>query len=126
MLRYFDTAARQHHEDEECDLFPALMEALAGSDPVCIRELTDALRTEHRALAAAWERLREPLQRIAAGRPADVSTAQAEALVAQYERHLEREDGELLPLAARVLDDAQVAALGRAMAARRGVRTTER
>ncbi|MBM3387317.1 MAG: hemerythrin domain-containing protein, partial [Betaproteobacteria bacterium] len=48
VLRYFDSAARHHHEDEEQDLFPALLEAMAGSDAVCIRELTSALLAEHR------------------------------------------------------------------------------
>lgn len=41
-MRYFDTAAR-HHEDEEQDLFPALLESMAGSDAVCLRELTASL-----------------------------------------------------------------------------------
>lgn len=29
VMRYFDTAARHHHEDEEQDLFPALLESMA-------------------------------------------------------------------------------------------------
>ena len=40
VMRYFDTAAVDHHADEEVDLFPALIEAMAGSDAVCLRELT--------------------------------------------------------------------------------------
>ena len=43
VMRYFDTAARDHHADEEEDLFPALLEAMAGSDAVCLRALTDGL-----------------------------------------------------------------------------------
>src|SRR5215472_17762851 len=39
VIRYFDSAARDHHADEEQDLFPALLEPVPGSDPVCIREL---------------------------------------------------------------------------------------
>ncbi|HVL59656.1 MAG TPA: hemerythrin domain-containing protein [Burkholderiaceae bacterium] len=122
VLRYFDTAARDHHADEERDLFPALHEALAGSDPICVRELTDALTHEHRALEAAWVRLRDPLQRIAAGEPAMLAPADVDAPVSLYERHLEREDGELLPMAERLLDDAQLARLGQAMSERRGLR----
>jgi hypothetical protein len=34
VMRYFDTSARHHHADEEEDLFPALIEAMAGSDAV--------------------------------------------------------------------------------------------
>jgi len=43
VMRYFDTSAVHHHADEEADLFPALLEAIPGSDPVCLRELVDAL-----------------------------------------------------------------------------------
>ncbi len=48
VMRYFDTAAKHHHEDEEKDLFPALIESVAGSDPVCLREMTQAFMAEHR------------------------------------------------------------------------------
>ena len=30
VMRYFDTAARDHHADEEEDLFPALLDAMAA------------------------------------------------------------------------------------------------
>src|SRR3546814_7605088 len=40
VMRYFDTAAVQHHADEEVDLFPMLIESMAGSDAVCIRNMT--------------------------------------------------------------------------------------
>jgi len=40
LIRYFDLSAQQHHHDEEQDLFPALVESIAGSDPMCLRELT--------------------------------------------------------------------------------------
>jgi hypothetical protein len=49
-MRYFDTAARHHHEDEELDLFPALLECVAGPDAVCLRQLTAALCSDHRLL----------------------------------------------------------------------------
>lgn len=48
VIRYFDTAARHHHEEEEQDLFPALMESMAGSDAVCLRELTSSLCVDSR------------------------------------------------------------------------------
>ena len=54
VIRYFDSSAPHYHEDEERDLFPALLEALSGSDPVCLRELTESLADEHRELARLW------------------------------------------------------------------------
>lgn len=121
VLRYFDSAAQHHHEDEEKDLFPALLESMAGSDPVCLRELTDALRAEHRVLDAAWQRVRVSLAQVAAGTSAQLSSGDVEALVGGYERHLEREDTELLPMAARLLSDDELARIGKAMRERRGI-----
>ncbi len=43
VMRYFDTSAKDHHADEETDLFPAIMESMAGSDAVCIRDLSESL-----------------------------------------------------------------------------------
>jgi len=121
VMRYFDTAAVHHHEDEEQDLFPALLESMAGSDAVCIREITDGLVRDHRALEVAWRRVRATLVRIAAGENVALESADVEALVGLYERHIEVEERELLPMAARLLDDDELARIGRAMRERRGI-----
>ena len=121
VMRYFDSSARHHHEDEEIDLFPALLESMAGSDPVCLRELTGALTDEHRALDAAWRRVRAALAEIAAGSATHLSSADVEALVRTYEQHIEREEKELLPMAARLLSDADLARIGKSMRERRGI-----
>jgi hemerythrin-like domain-containing protein len=121
VMRYFDSAAAQHHDDEEEDLFPALLESMAGSDAVCLRDLTDALKGEHRALAADWQRVRSALERIAAGTSAHLPQDDVEALIGRYERHIEREETELLPMAARLLSDDELARIGRAMRRRRGI-----
>lgn len=121
VMRYFDTAAVHHHADEEADLFPALLEAMAGSDAVCLRELTESLKDEHRELETCWARVRDVLQHVAAGRNAVLDAAHVAALVDGYQRHIEREDNELLPMAERLLDDAALARIGGAMRARRGI-----
>jgi len=120
-MRYFDSSALQHHADEEEDLFPALLESMAGSDAVCLRDLTDALKADHRALDADWQRVRAALERIAAGTSAHLSSDDVEALIGRYERHIEREEKELLPMAARLLSDDELARIGRAMRERRGI-----
>jgi hemerythrin-like domain-containing protein len=121
LMRYFDTAARDHHADEEDDLFPALIESMAGSDAVCIRELTARLCAEHRELEARWDGLRAVLERVVAGEPVLLEASEVEAMVGLYERHLEREDSELLPMAERLLSDAELDRVGRAMRERRGI-----
>jgi len=121
VMRYFDIAARDHHADEEHDLFPALLEAMAGSDAVCLRQLTDTLRGEHRQLEALWHALRPQLSAIAAGSAAGLDERAVDALIRGYQSHIEREDGELLPLAARLLDATALAHMGQAMRTRRGI-----
>jgi len=95
VLRYFDTAAKDHHADEETDLFPALIESMAGSDAVCIRELIDSLTLDHRALGSRFIRL--------------------------YERHIAREEAELLPMVSRLLGADSLNEIGKSMRERRGI-----
>jgi hemerythrin-like domain-containing protein len=121
VLRYFDTAAVQHHADEEEDLFPALLESMAGSDPVCLRDLTGFLSSEHRQLEARWRRLRAALRGIVAGETQMLDGAEVEAFASLYASHIEREEKELLPMAQRLLGDAELDAVGRAMRMRRGI-----
>ncbi|GAB1580043.1 hemerythrin domain-containing protein [Bordetella petrii] len=120
VLRYFDTAAVQHHRDEEDDLFPALIESMAGSDAVCLHALVDGLTQEHRQLEAAWRHLHGALEELSAGRAAALDAAEVDAFCARYAAHIQREEDELLPMAARLLDDRALADIGRAMRARRG------
>ncbi len=121
VLRYFDTAAKDHHADEETDLFPALIESMAGSDAICLRELVDSLLADHRTIDALWQRLRPKLAAIAAGEALGLRPEDVNPLIALYERHIAREETELLPMAARLLSDAELERIGRAMRLRRGV-----
>lgn len=121
LMRYFDTAAKHHHADEEDDLFPALIESMAASDAVCIREITEALCAEHRQLEARWETLRVVLARVMAGESVMLDPVAVDAFVELYERHIAREEDELLPMAGRLLSDEELDRLGRAMRERRGI-----
>ncbi len=121
VMRYFDRAAVDHHADEEEDLFPALLEAMAGSDAVCLRDLVDALTQQHRELGALWQVLREALVGIAAGDATALTAALVESFISAYTQHLTLEDNELLPMAARLIDDATLQQIGRAMRLRRGI-----
>ena len=119
VLRYFDLAAPNHHADEEDDLFPALIESMAGSDAVCIREMTDALCRDHRELERRWQPLRHWLQALAAGRVEPVEVEAARAFVDAYERHIRREESELFPMAQRLLGEDELARIGESMQRRR-------
>lgn len=117
VMRYFDTAARHHHADEEQDLFPALRAAVAHSDPGLVVGLVESLMAEHRQLEAAWAALRPELERLVVGQATRLTGLMA--FVEAYERHVERENAELLPLAERLLDADTLERVGRAMRERR-------
>ncbi len=118
--RYFETAARDHHQDEEQDLLPALLEAMAGSDAVCIRDIIARLGAEHRVLEQRWLALRDSLQAVQAGDASALQPQQVQAFVAAYRQHIDYEQAEVLPMAERLLDDEQLQRIGRAMRLRRG------
>ncbi|MGD9944408.1 MAG: hemerythrin domain-containing protein [Burkholderiaceae bacterium] len=134
LIRFFDHVLAQHHADEEEDLFPALIESMAGSDAVCLKDMTEALRSEHRMLEADWRRLRAELEQVergatgtpsvlnASSTPSTPSTELASAAQRFAERlrsHGEREDGELLPMAERLLSDDELAVIAASMQRRR-------
>ena len=112
---YFDRSIAVHHADLERDLFPALIESMAGSDPVCLREMAAGLADEHRALASTWRRLWPAVDALAAGTPAAIDARLVDTLVAQCERLFRRTDDELLPMADRLLDADTLDRIGAAM-----------
>lgn len=118
-MRYFDTSAGHHHADEEEDLLPALLESASGPEATRLRELIERLTEDHRALELAWRRLRPVLEAVTSGEPAPLTLEAVEALAGIYERHIELEERELLPMAARLLRPEDVARIGAAMRRRR-------
>jgi len=121
VIRYFDKASHDHHEDEEQDLFPALLEPMADSHPVGIRELIASLTNEHRELARLWDAVRAWLVAIEAGDITPPAPGEIDSLVGLYERHTTREEQELLPMAARLLGTRELDRIGQAMRLRRGI-----
>jgi iron-sulfur cluster repair protein YtfE (RIC family) len=117
VLAYFDTAALQHHDDEERNLFPLLEQA--GAAGAC--DLVETLTLEHEEQALLWRRLRGQLQQIEAGAAATLDAVLTHRFVTLNRSHLEFENAHVLPLARQVLGAAELERLGRAMAARRGV-----
>ena len=122
VMRYFDTSAPHHHADEEEDLFPALLQATPEAELSTVRELLAALQAQHRELERCWGELRWKLEGIWLGTLRELDTAEVARLVELYRLHIAREEAELLPLAARVLETAQLDGVGRAMRLRRGIK----
>jgi len=115
ILRYFDTAAPHHHDDEEASLFPRL----AAAAPE-VAAIAAALQKEHRRLDARWQKLRPLLAAIATGNGAFLPTRGVADFRAAYTAHLQREEADVLPAAAKLLDAPSLREIGNEMAQRRG------
>jgi hemerythrin-like domain-containing protein len=124
IMRYFDTSARHHHADEEEDLFPALLLWAPDAQLAPLRELVLALQAQHRELERSWGELRGELEGVCLETIRDLNSEKVVHLVELYRLHIAREEEELLPLAARLLGDAQLDVVGRAMRLRRGIKDT--
>jgi hemerythrin-like domain-containing protein len=122
VLRYFDVAAPQHHEDEERHVFPLV---LAACGDAALQDVVHTLERQHLELRASWAALRGPLEALAGGRdeafdaPARDVAAQ---FIALYERHAAVEETAVFPFAAVRLAADDLARIGAEMANRRGAR----
>jgi hemerythrin-like domain-containing protein len=122
VLRYFASAAANHHADEEQDLFPMLEARIADAGEAArFRAFRESLERDHRALEAAWARLRKPLEAIGEGLMKPLAETDVHAFVAAYAHHILVEENELLEFCNRWLLEDDRETLGRAMAARRKV-----
>src|SRR5262249_16896483 len=117
ILKYFDNAAPNHHADEEQSLFPRLLRAIPRDAELLIGDL----ERQHVSLAENWAKLRPLLAAISAGCRENLSPKQVADASALYQRHIAREESELIPLAAEVCNETMIAEIGREMAQRRGI-----
>jgi pyridoxamine 5'-phosphate oxidase len=121
VLRYFNAAATYHHQDEENDLMPVLLQRVSDSlDRARLEALEARIREDHHEAERVWQRLRKPLEGIADGLSRSIPEIDVQAFTTLYRRHIEAEEGLIVPLAQRWLTPNDLAHLGRAMANRRG------
>lgn len=121
VMRYFDSAGRHHREDEERDLFPSLVDAALGQNAERVALLVRQLKQEHLEIEKAWFELREALEVIAHGENAPLDELGVNRFCSMYRAHMAVEEANLIPLARLVLCEEALAAIGRSMAARRGI-----
>lgn len=119
VMRYFDLAAVNHHLDEEEDLFPALLARAEGGVRAHLQTLVDWLLADHQRMFAGWAAMRAVLLPISRGEEAELDAADVQAFAERYQRHIEREEGELLPMARVLLTEDDQRVLGERMSARR-------
>ena len=118
VMRYFDTAAPHHHEDEERHVLPLLRERGHAA-------LAERVLQEHRVMAAAWAGVRAVLVELAQGRwLADQEAVAADwrAFGGLYREHIALEENQAFPLARALIGAEDLRAMAGEMAHRRGVR----
>jgi hemerythrin-like domain-containing protein len=120
VLRYFDIAAPQHHEDEQRHVLPVLRTLGHAA-------LADRVHAEHAQMAIAWAALRAQLEAVQAGDGAGALAPQVHhdwrEFARLYRAHMALEDDSVFPAARAALDAGALRAMGDEMARRRGVVT---
>ena len=118
MLKMFRDSVLAHHEDEERDLFPAVIRiAQPGEEAERARAMVAQLVREHREMARLWQRLEPAVQGIANGYLPKLDAAMLRDLVDRFHEHVRVEEEEFLPFAEQVLarEAADLATLGLAL-----------
>ena len=122
VMRYFDGAGRHHHEDEEEDLFPRMIAAAHGQNVERVALLVSELHREHRDMEQMWDGIRDTLEKIAHGENTPFAEIEVNRFCTLYHAHIAIEEANMIPLAAMLLGADDLTQVGRAMAARRGVK----
>lgn len=119
VLRYFDTAARHHHEDEEADLLPAMQAAVAPATQAGLAEVRQRILAEHVRMFALWAALRPQLDEVRLGLRSSLDERSVFDMDAAYRQHIEFEETRLLPLARQLLGEQELQVVAQAMTRRR-------
>lgn len=124
-LFYFERAAPKHTLDEEESLFPR-MRASENPQAQAALAVLDSLYADHAAAGEMHKKVEALVRRWLEG--GELSGGQARRLTEMldelstiYQRHIAAEDNEVFPLAASLLEKSEIEAIGREMAARRGI-----
>ena len=104
MLKMFHDRLLAHHDDEERDLFPAVLRvAQPGDEAERAQAMVAQLVREHREIAQLWKQLEPAVQAIANGYLPRLDSALLQDLVRRFNEHVRIEEEEFLPFAQRVL-----------------------
>jgi hemerythrin-like domain-containing protein len=104
MLKMFRDHLLAHHDDEERDLFPAVIRiAQPGEEAERARAMVAQLVREHREIAQLWKKLEPAVLAVANGYLPQMDSALLRDLVARFDAHVRLEEEQFLPFAQQVL-----------------------
>ena len=123
ILRYFDIAAPQHHEDEERHLFPLVLR----STNLSLCDVVHQLQADHLAMMSGWQQARMPLCRLRDGQTTDnhrsvwmeEDIADIDRWAGLYANHIATEEQHLYPAVMALLSADQIQHMGAEMKSRR-------
>lgn len=104
MLKMFRDRLLAHHDDEERDLFPAVLRvAQPGAEAKRAAAMVEQLVREHREIAQLWKQLEPAVQAVANGYLPRLDAALLQEIVKRFNEHVRVEEEEFLPFAQQVL-----------------------
>jgi hemerythrin-like domain-containing protein len=118
ILRFFRDVVTVHHNEEEAELFTAVLaDATAGDEREKVQGLVNRLVDEHRRVDGMYAQLAPALMAIESGSDVVLDASAVAVLVADYLAHARFEEDVFLPLAQTILgrNSDHMAALGLAL-----------
>ena len=126
VLRYFNIAAPLHHDDEDMDVYPALLalseDAFQGDQKKVLAAAIHRLQDEHTELASLWADVRQWLEQIEQKKAASPPDTLKQFIQA-YPQHADCEEAEIYPFI-ELLEPHTLQEIGTRMAQRRGAKQT--
>lgn len=116
VYRYFKTAGRHHHDDEEIDIFPLL-----NRTSLKLADRVNRAKQEHLHQDELWATLAPQLANPVAIKDGSTFAATAREFIESQRTHLRFEEEELFEMAQHLIGQADLEKIGRKMAERRGV-----
>ena len=116
-LKLFESAVMPHHNEEEVELFPAVLRSALPEELETVKSMVKTLTEEHRDVEAQWLLLAPAVKKIAKGQDAEIDAAGLAELIRRYLKHARTEEEVFLPLAQSILgrNGNHMAALGMSM-----------
>ena len=122
VLRYFTQAAPLHHDDEEIDLLPSLQASAGPEEQTLLAQLLPMILQQHQEMSALWQELKTSLEAIAEMKNQTLPVNALNRFKQLYHAHMQIEEEQIAPMAARVLSTEQLQRIGTAMQVRRGIK----
>lgn len=105
-LALFDEVVREHHSEEEQELFVAVQRSCRDeAEKRQVEDQVALLTSQHRQIESLWDTVRPAVARVAAGKGSGdfMFGAEIDRLVSLYRAHAAQEEEVFLPLADLIL-----------------------